>query len=202
MLDDLSTNSFDSPPPDVSLYAPRLPDWLARRLLRPGEVVTLVRGPRFNPRWERYVTHPGLFLVALAAGAGCLAVGRLSAGSWSEVALGPFLAAAGLVFGSIFLLGSAGAYFTRLVVTDARILIVQGYEVCRRWGLDDLPPSLVRYEKRKDGTASRSVDLNTLQTMLGGGTDQFTESKTILAFGKDLDRIKAREKGRPSPPPG
>jgi hypothetical protein len=33
--------------------------------------------------------------------------------------------------------------------------------------------------------------------MLGGASDKFTESKTILAFGKRIEQVKAREKGRP-----
>jgi hypothetical protein len=33
--------------------------------------------------------------------------------------------------------------------------------------------------------------------MFGGASDKFAESKTILAFGKQLDQIKAREKDHP-----
>src|SRR5262249_34482935 len=108
----------------------------------------------------------------------------------------PILAAGGIVVGSIFVLGFSAGYFTRLVVTSRRILLLQGYEVCRSWRMDDLPPSLIRYT-RWDGEESRMVDLDALQTMLGGTSDKFTEAKTIRAFGKHLDGIIAREKYRP-----
>jgi hypothetical protein len=189
-------NSFDAQPPDIALHTLPLPAWLARRLLRPGEQVTWVRGPRWNPTWECYITHPGLFLAALAIGGALLAAGRLIAGSWSDLPAPTVLAAAVLVFGAVYVLAIANAYFTRLVVTDLRLVIMQGYEVCRSWALDDLPQALVRYDMRRTGQSRRSVDLTALQTMLGGSTDQFVEGKTIRALSKHLDQIKAREKGR------
>jgi hypothetical protein len=82
------------------------------------------------------------------------------------------------------------------VVTNYRIAIMQGYEVVRSWRLDDLPRSLICYTMQ-GGEERRSVDLDSLQTMLGSSSDQFADTKTVLAFGKQLDRIKAREKGRP-----
>jgi len=40
--------------------------------------------------------------------------------------------------------GIANGYFTRLVVTNYRLLILQGYEVCRSWSIHHLPRSLIR----------------------------------------------------------
>jgi hypothetical protein len=37
-----------------------------------------------------------------------------------------------------------------------------------------------------------TIDLDGVKAMLGGASDQFSDTKTILAFGKHLDRIKAR----------
>src|SRR6266508_669464 len=64
-------NTPNTPPSEFSWQSPPLPPWLARRLLREDETVTWVRGPRFNPSWERYVTHPVLFLLALVISAAC-----------------------------------------------------------------------------------------------------------------------------------
>jgi hypothetical protein len=195
MSDRFRTDAFDAQPPDLSRQFPPLPAWLARRLLRTGERITWVVGPWFNPTWERFVTHPALFLLALALGAACLWAGWPGAGTGSDVPLLPALAAGGIVLGSIFVLGISSGYFTRLVVTNYRLVILQGYEVCRSWGLDDLPRSLVRYGRREGGVGSRTVDLDALKTMLGGPSDKFAEAKTILAFGKHLGRIKGREDG-------
>jgi hypothetical protein len=195
MSDNVQTNPFGDPLANILRPYPALPAWLARRLLRADERVTWVRGPRLTPWWERYVTHPALFLVALALGAVCLETGRLRAGSWSELPALPILAAAGIVIGSIFVLGISAGYFTRLVVTNFRLVILQGYEVCRSWRIDALPPSLIFYGVQGDKGASRTLDLDALQTMLGGSSDQFVPAKTILAFGKHLDRIKARGPG-------
>jgi hypothetical protein len=107
------------------------------------------------------------------------------------------LAAAAVVLASLFVVGIFAGYFTRLVVTNFRIVIVQGYEVCRSWNIADLPPSLIRYRMRGRTRESRTVDLDALQAMLGGPSDQFMAPKKILAFGKHLDGIKARENGRP-----
>jgi hypothetical protein len=197
MSDRLQINPPDDLLPKIVLSHPALPPWLARRLLRADEEVTWVRGPRWGPWWERYVTHPALMLPGLLLAAVCLWAGRREAGSWSE--LSPLLAVAAgvLVLGPLFVLGIAAGYFTRLVVTNYRIVIVQGYEVCRRWGLDNLPPSLVRFGKRQGKEASWSIDLNAVQTLFGDSSDQFAESKTILAFGKQLDRMKASDNHRP-----
>lgn len=177
---------------------PPLPPWVARRLLRPDERVTWVYGPRFNPSWERYVTHIGLFIGALVLGALLILAGRLVAGSWGEMPVWPPLVAAGLLFGSIVMLGVANGYFTRLVVTDARLVIVQGYEVCRTWRIDDLPRRLVRYrDDGSDADAGPSIDLDAMKTMLGTASDQFADAKAILAFGKTLGQIRRREDDGP-----
>jgi hypothetical protein len=189
------------PPPQIAHPQPTLPDWLARRVLRPGEQVTWVRGPRNNPGWEAFATHPALALVALAAGAAACWAVRLLAGSWADVPPPVVLGAAGLVVASILVLGISAAYFTRLVVTDRRLVILQGYEVCRSWGLDALPPSLIRYGRRGVEDDSRAVDLEGLQTLLGNASGRFAESKSIMAFGKQLDRIIARDNNRPRPGP-
>ena len=101
MSDDFLTDPFDAQPPSDSRdirhrdyrdddrrsvrfrrSAP-LPSWLARRLLRDGEQVTFVAGPRFNPSWEKYVTHPLLFLAALGLGVLCVGTGRLTNETWA-----------------------------------------------------------------------------------------------------------------------
>jgi hypothetical protein len=125
-----------------------------------------------------------------------MAVGWLVAGTQSEVLVLFGLAAGGIILASIFVLGISSGYFTRLVVTNFRLVILQGYEVCRRWDIDDLPLSLIRYRMRERGVESRTVDLDVLKTMLGTSSDKVAESKTILAFGKRLDQIKARKNGR------
>src|SRR5438093_253744 len=71
---DRDRDGYDRPRPANVGSAP-LPDWLQRRLLREGEEVTSVRGPRWSPSWERYVTHPVLFLGGLAAGVLILVAG-------------------------------------------------------------------------------------------------------------------------------
>jgi hypothetical protein len=195
MSDQFQTEALNAQPPEAPRPHPPVPEWLARRLLRKGEEITWVRGPKFNPSWERYITHPALFLAALVLGAAFLWLGWLIAGGWSEMSVLAPVAAAGLALGSIFVLGIASGYFTRLVVTDLRIVIVQGYEVCRTWAIDDLPRSLTRFRRREDGREERAIDLDTVQTMFGGASGHFAEAKTILAFGKQLDRIKNREDG-------
>jgi hypothetical protein len=180
---------------ELTGQCPPLPPWLARRLLKGDERVTWVVGPWFSPSWEQYVTHPLLFLAALAVAAAFVLAGGRIGGTEGAVTAG--LAGAAVVLASIFVLGFASGYFTRLVVTESRLLIVQGYELVRAWGLDDLPHSLVRYRRRDDGAESRAVDLDTLKSMFGPTSDKFAESKTILAFGKQLDQITAREKRQP-----
>jgi hypothetical protein len=200
---DAPTHDLRSPAPPPSLkssFVP-LPGWLARRLLRKGEHVTWVRGPRLNPPWERYVTHPALILAALLPAV----VGGLSglpfAGSDLSL-LVPVLVVTTIILGCILILvvGIFVTYFTRLVVTNQRVLIVQGYEVARSWKVEDLPLSLVRYGvggDGRDGEPSRTVDLEAIQTMLGRTSDKFTDAKTIVAFGKQLDQITSREPRRP-----
>jgi hypothetical protein len=198
LTDERFPNDFRNPAwPEVTWPYPPLPSWLAARLLRSGEKVTWVRGPRLNPPWERHVTHPVLLFYALCLGAAFWGLGRLLARPGAGMPLVPGLAAGGLVLGAIFVLGFASGYFTRLVVTNSRIVILQGYEVCRTWNLNQLPPSLIRYSAWGRDEGSRTVNLEALQTMLGGGSQEFTDSKTILAFGKQLDQIKVRDEGRP-----
>jgi hypothetical protein len=196
MADDrFRTDSFPPPPPSVALRHPELPAWLARRLLRKDEKIAWVRSPRFNPWWERYATHPLLFLTALALGAAGLGVGRMIAMSWSRVPPPVFLVTGGLAIGAIIVLGVSAGYFTRLVVTNFRVVVLQGYEVCRSWGIDDLPPFLIRHQMRDGERGRRTVDLEAMQTMLGS-SGAFTEAKTILTFVKNLDQIKKREDDR------
>jgi len=177
-----------------------LPEWLSRRLLRRDEVVTWVRGPRSNPPVERYITHPLLFVFALLVGAVGIVLGRAVFGVWMH----PFTfgAAAVLFFGSVFVLAISNAHFTRLVVTNERLLILQGYEICRSWDIDDLPHSLIRYGRRGTGEPDRTVDLDALKTAFGSSSGHFADAKTILAFGKQLGQIKARENDGPRPPEG
>jgi hypothetical protein len=192
-----SDEAFEARGRDVSRQAPPLPSWLANRLLKEDEKVNWVYGPRFNPWWERYVTHPALFLVALAAGAISFGVGWLLSEDRTELPLLPVLAAGSIIIGSILVLGIANGYFTRLVVTDLRIVILQGYEVCRSWSLDDLPRSLIRFSWREGEEEERqSVDLGALQTMLGTASDQIVDAKTILKFGKSIEQIRTRKDGR------
>ena len=196
MSDRYQTDAFDDAAPDVSLSGGALPPWLARRLLKDDEKVAWVRGPRFNPSWERYVTHIMLFLGAAAVGAVAVAVGSLLSEWWPEAMPISVLVALGVVFGSIIVLGLCCGYFTRLVATDRRLFIVQGYEVCRTWNMDDLPPSLIRHGFSANGRRNRTVDFDAVKDMLGGASDQFTDAQSILAFGKQLNHIKAREDGR------
>jgi hypothetical protein len=195
MSDRFQTDPIDAPA-NFSFVYPGLPAFLSRRLLRPDEKITWVRGPRWQPDYECYLTHPAWFLLALAVVAVSLVAGWfLSPGG--VMPAWPLIVAGVAFFGSIYVLAFFSGYFTRLVVTDSRVLIVQGYEVRRSWSVANLPRSLVRMDKRDDGEVSRTVDLDTLQTMLGGSSDGFVEAKTIWTLGKQLDQIKEREKGRP-----
>jgi hypothetical protein len=165
-----------------------LPGWLADRLLRSDEKVVWVRGPRFNPSWERYITHPGLILLALAFGAICVGVGSIGVKITLEDKL-PFLAlAGGLVIATILVLGVSCGYFTRLVVTNCRLVILQGYEIVRSWSIDDLPPRFVHYNLEEDRRPS--IDLDAVKKLLGGSSEKFTDAKSILSFVKQIDRIK------------
>ena len=195
MIERIQTDAFVYQAPDISLQSTWLPGWLADRLLRDGEKCTRVFGPRLNPSWERYVTHPALFLVALAIGAVCFGIGWLIIGPEETVLL--FALPGGiLVLASIFVLGLSNGYFTRLVVTNYRLVVLQGYEVCRSWDIDHLPRSLIRFGPKGEKGSERSIDLEAVKILLGGSSDKFTESKSILAFGKQLDQIKTREKDR------
>jgi hypothetical protein len=164
--------------------------------LRPNEKITWVRGPRWNPASERYLTHPALFLATLALGAVGVVASWLIVGSWSDTMVLPVLGAVFLALASIVVLAVASGYFTRLVVTNFRIVILQGYEVCRSWSIDRLPRSLLRYRTPGGREESPTIDLAALQTMLGGSSGQFVEAKTIWEFSKHLDRIKPREDDR------
>lgn len=181
----------------VKLFRP-LPGWLADRLLKAGEKVTWVRGPRFNPAWERYVTHPALalFLLGLVLGTAIVALGCLHLDSRPDIAVYMTVAFCLVVVPSIIVLGIANGYFTRLVVTNCRLVILQGYEICRSWNIDDLPASLICYTRRGGEVQRPCIDLEAVKIMLGGSSDQFTSAKTILAFGKQLDRIQTRDGNR------
>jgi hypothetical protein len=167
-----------------------MPGWLADRLLRPGEKVLWVRGPWFQPAWERVATHPGLFFLALGLGIVGGGIGVLLDRERVGIAEASVIVAVALVLATILVLGVACGYFTRLVVTNSRLLIAQGYEVVRAWNTDDLPPSMIRYGGGKG--RGPSIDLNAVQTLLGGSSDKFTDAKTILSFGKQLDRIQKK----------
>jgi len=181
-------------PDYVGLFQP-LPGWLADRLLKPDEKVMWVRGPWLNPFWERYVTHPLLFLLSLAIGAGSIALGWLGSGGSAQVVVPLAFLAALLVIASIIVLGIANGYFTRLVVTSSRLVILQGYETVRSWSIDDLPRSMLRYGPRGENE-NPCIDLDAVKTLLGRSSDQFTSSKTILSFGKQLERIQKRDRDR------
>src|SRR5690349_6073980 len=117
MPDHFQTDPFEGrfPSRDVSVArnVPPLPPWLAARILRPGEEVSLVRGPRWRPSWEPYVTHPLLFGAALVAGALCIAAARLVAESWAETHPLPVCFGVLLALGSVYVLAFFNAYFTR-----------------------------------------------------------------------------------------
>jgi hypothetical protein len=196
MSSDYRAERFDDPIADIANPTPELPPWLEQRLLRPDEEVTWVRGPRFNPSWERYITHPALFLAALAVGLVGVGIGRIVTRGEPETTVVLAVVAGAIVLASVFVLGLSNGYFTRLVVTNTRLLILQGYEVCRSWGLDDLPRHLVRYGRLDGGEESQAIDLEAVKTILGGSSDRFTDSKTILSFGKRLEQFKTQEKHR------
>jgi hypothetical protein len=195
MSERIQSDAFVYQAPDISLQSTWLPGWLADRLLRDGEKCARVFGPRYNPSWERYVTHPALFLAALAIGAVCFGIGWLTVGP-EETLLLFVLPGAILALASIFVLGLSNGYFTRLVVTNFRLVVLQGYEVCRAWDLDHLPRSLIRFGPKGEKGKDRAIDLEAVKTLLGGSSDKFAEAKSILAFGKQLEQIKARENDR------
>ena len=131
MSDRYQTDPFDSRPPRI-VHHPALPPWLASRLLGSNEEVTWVRGPWCNPSWEWAVTHPALALIALGFAAFCLAIGWLL-GRGSDLLPLMILVAGISVLGSIFVLAFFNGYFTRLVVTNRRLVIMQGYEIRHDW---------------------------------------------------------------------
>jgi len=183
-----------SAPKLVELFPP-LPGWLADRLLRPDEKVIWVRGPRFNPSWERYITHPVLLFWAIIIGVILAGLLRLITGEWSDNPMIEVLTIGASVYVSIIVLGIANGYFTRLVVTNFRLVILQGYEICRSWNINKLPPSLLCY-RRQGEQEHWSIDVDAVKSMLGSRSDQFTNAKTILSFGKQLDRITIRDPDR------
>jgi hypothetical protein len=191
MDDRAQPGRFPFQTPDVSLRHPPLPLWLARRVLYRDERIVWVYGPRQSPRWESAVTHPLLVFGALGLGAVCVLV----AVALDQIWQGGMMAAA-LFLAAVFVLGIFSGHFTRLVVTNHRIVILQGREVCRGWRIDQLPHRLIRYVPRPGEMASRTIDLDALQIMLGGASDKVADSKTILSFGKHLDHIKAEENRR------
>jgi hypothetical protein len=201
MYDPRHSDRYDYEAPGVAHDPPpTLPQWLAKRLLLPDETITWVVGPRFQPSWERGVTNPLLFVICLAIGGLWIGTGFLIPGAPNELKVSLAVAAGFLVLGSIFVLGIFSGYFTRLVVTTQRLLLVQGREVYRRYAIDDLPYSMIRYRIHGDHTSGSSIDLDAVKSMLGGSSDQFAEAKSILAFSKQLDRLRDRNKGRPEPP--
>jgi hypothetical protein len=190
------SNPFRLDSSDVAVQFWAMPGWLADRFLQHGEKVTWVCGPRFNPSWERYVTHLGLFFLMVAFGIVCNVVSGMIAGEWPEIRAIIFFASGGMVLASIFVLGIFSGYFTRLVVTDQRLFILQGREMCRSWNIDQLPRSLVRFGPPGGREPDRAIDLDAVKAVLGGTSDKFVESGKILAFRKQVESIKAREDGR------
>jgi hypothetical protein len=167
-------------------------------LLQPGEEITFMRGPKHNPWWERYLTHPAFILLGVAL---CLFWGYVTwllddSGAWAGVKTFAPLVMIGIMIASVFVLAISCGHFTRLVVTNYRLVILQGYEVCRAWELHKLPRSLLHYSHAAAEDPRPAVDLEVLQSLLGPASDQIAGAKTILSFGKSLDAIKKREEGR------
>ncbi len=178
---------------DVSLPPPRLPGWLAVRLLQQGENVEWVSGPRATPRWEPFATHPLLIFAAATVAAAWVGLALHSVGSFEKLPPLPVLGAGAIFVGSIFVVGGCCGYFTRLIVTNLRLMIVQGHTVRHRWSIDDLPMSMIRYRRVSGEELTRSIDLDALKTMLGGPSAEVADSKTILALGKKLANIRAQD---------
>ncbi|MGF1578426.1 MAG: hypothetical protein ACFCD0_03595 [Gemmataceae bacterium] len=172
-----------------------VPKWLASRLLRPDEEVVWATGPRHTPAIEPILTHWVLVVVGLLLGVGTVLVGLQLVNSLSRLPMWSGFTAIFLVFGSVMVVAAANGYFTRLIATNKRVFIVQGQEVCRSWGLSALPRSLVQYRMNEDGEEERSINVDALKTMLDAPGDGFAESKTILSFGKHLDRVKDSRQG-------
>lgn len=195
-MSDPARDPFDISLPNAFALPAPLPPWLARRMSHGGEKITWVRGPQSSPGWESFATHPALLLVTLFISV-CLVVLTWDGDRQTRVA---FVLAVGLVLGTIVVLGLASAYFTRLVVTNYRIVMFQGREMVRNWSMDDLPRSLIRFRRRPDGKEERTIDVGSLQTLMGS-SDQFADPKTLRAFSRQLDRIKAQEDESPGAGP-
>src|SRR5207244_98206 len=84
---------FDSRPRETTRSFAPLPAFLARRVLKPDEQVAWVAGPRFNPPWEPYATHPLLVVAALGLGVILVLLSRLLVDSWAELPVVPVLVA-------------------------------------------------------------------------------------------------------------
>jgi hypothetical protein len=171
-------------------HTPLMPGWLARSLLERGEVATWVRGPGSCPWWEPYLTHPLACLVGIPVGAACLTVGRLAVPDWSQLPPAAAVSAILTFFVPLMVVAFLTGHFTRLVVTDRRLLIIQGQTVIRSWGIRQLPRSLVKYVRREGEDEAPTIDLDSLQKMLGGKSDGIVDSNTIMSLGKKLDRFK------------
>lgn len=169
-----------------------LPQYLQSRLNK-DEKVTWVRGPNSNPWWEPVLVHPLLVGLALLFGVMLLVSGRLIVGTWAEVPPVVWVVALLIPIGSLFLVGLTNAHFTRLIVTNTRLFIVQGYEVCRTWNLNDLPRSLLCFDPRGQEQDKPMIDLDSIQTLLES-SDRKSSSESIMAFRKRLDQITTQRK--------
>ena len=198
MSDQFRNDAFDARLPDLAGRSSPLPSWLARRLLREDEQVAWVpQASGSTRRGRRYVAGMRLFLAALGFGMVVVAATAwLFAEMWPPIMLPAALVAGGIVLGSVMVLGFCCGYFTRLVATNQRLVILQGYEVCRTWGMDDLPPSLIRDRISEGGRRNRTVDFDAVTALLGGSSDQFVDAESNPGIGKQLGQIKRHEDGR------
>src|SRR4051812_20893081 len=113
---------YDEAPREVAWSRPQLPGWLAKRLLREGEEIESVRGPRHSPAWEPFVTHPGVVLVGLALAAAIIAIGALALGSFDDKLMAlPCVLALLSAVGGLLVVGLMAGIFTRLVITTQRV---------------------------------------------------------------------------------
>jgi hypothetical protein len=197
MTEPTPRDPLDPTVPNIFRKCPELPPWLARRVLQRDEQITWIRGPERSPPWECCVTHPLAGFAAMAFGVIVSVSGCVWTESWSGLVSLPVLFTWSLFVVYIIVLGISAGYFTRLIVTNQRVVLIQGFEIIRSWSLDQLPRSLVRFSRNQQGQESRTVDLQGLQSLLGGVSDQFADAKTLKAFSKQLDRIKARENDHP-----
>jgi len=196
MADEIQQQPSEPAHTDVSLPAPYFPSWLMKRFLREDEGIEWVYGPALKPWWERYACHPVFIATAVVVAALWLAMGWVKAGDFAKLSIIPVLGPAALVVGSIFIVGASCGYFTRLVITNHRLLIVQGYELCRQWRVDDLPPWLIRYRRLPGADVTKTVDLDALRTMIGSSSANVADAKTILALGKHLANIRGPDDRR------